>query len=123
MKKKKQSPAVPPKPIPSWVEDEQPPFPGDENAEVVKLQPGESVEGEIVDIVESKKWPSRRIYKIQARGNERVSVILGTTMLDRLMSKKAIGDLVRIERRQDQPSEKGNPLQVYKTFSMKNESA
>ena len=123
MKKKKQSPAVPPKPIPSWVEDEQPPFPGDENAEVVKLQPGESVEGEIVDIIESKRWPGRRIYKIQAQDSDKISVILGTTMLDRLMSKKAIGDVVRIERLNDQPSDKGNALQVYKTFSMKKESA
>jgi hypothetical protein len=40
-------------------------------------------------------------------------------MLDRLMATKSIGDQVRIERLQDIPSEKGNALQVYRTFSPK----
>jgi len=119
--KKKNAAAVltPPEPMENWVEDEPVPFAGDENAEVIKLKVGESVQGEIIDIIDSKKWPGRRIYKIQDDDGEKVKVILGTVMLDRLMAPKATGDLVKILRTQDQPSEKGNPLQTYKTFKIK----
>jgi len=112
--KKKQDDA-PPAPM-LWDEDPPVPFEGDENAEVVKLQPGQSVEGEIVDIIDSRRWPGRRIYKIQGEG-DKVSVVLGTTMLDRLMIKKIVGDKVKIQRLADRPTDKGNPLQIYKTYS------
>ncbi|MCJ7572121.1 MAG: hypothetical protein MUO82_09650, partial [Candidatus Thermoplasmatota archaeon] len=77
------------------MEDDPVPFPGDENAEVIKLAIGESVEGELVDIVESKKWPGRRIYKIQEFGGDKVNVVLGTVMLDRLMTHKSVGEKVK----------------------------
>lgn len=113
MKKKSD---VPPAPLTDWVEEEPQPFPGDENAEVVKLQVGQSVEGEIVGLVDSKKWAGHRVIKIKEAGSDHVNVILGTTMLDRKMSGKKIGDIVKITRMPDQPSDKGNNLQVYKVF-------
>jgi len=119
--KKKTVAATPPEPVEEWVEDAPVPFAGDENAEVVKLQVGESVQGEIIDIIDSKKWPDRKIYKIQDGEGEKVKVILGTTMLDRLMKPKAVGDLVKILRAQDIDNKKGNPLQTYKTFKIKKE--
>ena len=105
-----------PKPITNWVEDDPVPFPGDENAEVIKLGINESCEGTLIDVVESRKWPGRKIYKIQEFGGDKVNVVLGTVMLDRLMTHKSVGEKVKIQRLQDQPSEKGNPTQIYKTF-------
>jgi len=119
----KKKPVVPSsEPEDEWVEDPPEPFENDENAEVRKLQVGENVEGELIDIRPSKKWPSRNIYKFRELRGEHVDVIVGTTMLDRLLKKKAVGDKIRIQRLADQPSDKGNPLQVYKTFTLKQES-
>jgi len=103
----------------SWKEDDEVPFPDDENSEVIKLQPGESVEGFLNEIVPSVKWKGRNIYKIQEKNNDIIKVVLGTTQLDRQMSTKSIGDLVRIKRMADKPTDKGNPLQMYKTYSQK----
>jgi hypothetical protein len=120
MKKKKVAAVeTPPKPVVSWVEDEPVPFAGDENAKVIKLAVGESTDGEIVDIVESKKWPGRKIYKLKEFDSDKINVLLGTVVLDRLMSSKAVGDKLKILRLPDQPSDKGNPTQVYKTFTLK----
>ena len=105
--------------LPEWTEDEKVPFPDDEDAEVIKLQVNENIEGELVDIVASTKWKGRNIYKIRENSNNTTKVLLGTTMLDRQMSTKHVGDFVRIKRIMDRPTDKGNPLQQYRTYSKK----
>lgn len=99
-----------------WKEDPDIPF-SDEAAEVIKLQVGESVEGVLMDVFDSVKWPGKKIYKIKAKNDDVVKVIVGTTNLDRLMSVKKVGELVKIERHDDVPRKSGNPLQIYKTYS------
>jgi len=103
-----------------WIEDDPVPFPDDENSEVVKLQSGESLSGTIIDILDSTKWKGRKIYKIKEQNNDITKVLLGTTVLDRQMSNKKIGDYVKIERLADTPTDKGNPLQNWKTYSRTN---
>jgi hypothetical protein len=107
-----------PKPLLEWQEDEPVSFPDDENSEVLKLQVSESISGKIIDIIASTSWKGRSIYKIDD-GTDVTKVLLGTTVLDRLMSNKNIGDWVKIERILDKPTDKGNPLQQYKTYSRK----
>ena len=99
-----------------WKEDPEQSF-SDEAAEVVKLQVGESVEGVLTDVLESVKWPGKKIYKIKVKDDDVLKVLVGTTNLDRLMSTKKVGDLVKIERKEDVPRKTGNPLQIYKTYS------
>jgi len=105
-----------PETLPEWEEDEKAPFPDDENSEVRKLQVGETIKGKIVDIIASTSWKGRNIYKIDD-GSGVIKVLLGTTMLDRQMSAKSVGDHVKIERIQDKPTDKGNPFQQYRTYS------
>jgi hypothetical protein len=116
---KKNNEANEPEPLPEWTEDEKVPFPDDEDAEVIKLPVNESIEGELVDIVASTKWKGRNIYKIRENSNDTIKVLLGTTMLDRQMSTKHVGDFVKIKRIMDRPTDKGNPLQQYRTYSKK----
>jgi hypothetical protein len=51
------------------------------------------------------------------KNDDVLKVLVGTTNLDRLMSLKKVGDLVKIERKEDVPRKTGNPLQIYKTYS------
>jgi len=99
-----------------WIEDEDT---YDEDAEFINLEVGDSIEGIIVDIYPSKKFEGRKIYKIQEQGKDHPSLIFGTSMLDRKLSARAAGDEIRIIRENDQPSDKGNPLQVYQTYHKK----
>jgi len=99
-----------------WREDPQVPF-SDEAAEVIKLQIGESVEGVLIDVYDSVKWPERRIYKIKVKNDDVLKVLVGTAILDRQMSVKKVGDQIRIERMEDVPRKTGKPMQTYRTFS------
>jgi hypothetical protein len=103
--------------LPEWTEDETVPFPDDENSEVIKLQVDEYIEGKLVDIVPSTTWKGRNIYKVKEKDRDTIKVLLGTTILDRQMSTKSVGDYVKIERLMDKPTDKGNPLQQYRTYS------
>ena len=60
-----------------WKEDPEIPF-SDEAAEVIKLQIGESVEGVLTDVFDSVKWPGKKIYKIKAKNDDVLKVIVGT---------------------------------------------
>jgi hypothetical protein len=102
-----------------WAEDDPVGFPDDENSEVVKPKIGEKIKGRLVEKLASKRWPGRIIYKIQDPDDNKIKVMLGTTILDRLMSVKDVGDDIIIERLSDIPTEKGNPLQNWKTYSKK----
>jgi hypothetical protein len=89
-----------------WEQDEIP----KDDAEVIKLKVGESIEGLLTDKLQSSKYDTM-IYKIKCKDDELVKIILGTTLLDHLMKDKPVGDLVKIERLADSPSKQGKPLQ------------
>jgi hypothetical protein len=115
MKKQTEIGTLPATPI-TWKEDPDVGTSG-EQAEVIKLRPDESIAGILMEVVESVKWPGKKIYKIKEKNSEVLKVIVGTTVLDKAMSVKKVGDLVMITRKPDQPSKKGQPTQIYKTSS------
>ena len=98
----------------SWEPDEAP----KEDAEVVKLKVGDTIEGMLTDKLQSTKYDTQ-IYKIKEKDDEITKVILGTTLLDPMMKDKQVGDLVKIERLADSPSTKGKPLQNWKVYHAK----
>ena len=95
-----------------WVEDEY-----DTDAEVIKLQVGEGVEGLLLDKYPSSKWKAQ-IYKIQVKDDDIPKIVVGTTILDKMMKNKELNEPVRIERLEDKPSQKGNPVQHWKTYHL-----
>lgn len=95
---------------PKWVEDEYV-----DDAEVIKLKVGESIEGLLMDKYPSTKY-NAQIYKIKVRDEELLKVLVGTTILDKLMKNKEVNDEIKIERVKDIPSLKGNPLQDWKVY-------
>ena len=105
-----------------WVKDES----YDEEGEVIKLKVGESIEGLLVDKFPSTKY-NTSIYKIKDKDDEKIKIIIGTTILDKLMQPKEIGELVKIKRLEDGKSQRGVEFQNWETFhlhrsSSKNES-
>ena len=96
-----------------WIEDEDT---YDEDAEFVDLNVGDTITGVILDIYPSKRFEGRKIYKIQEKDKDHPSLLFGTSMLDRKLAERKTGDVIKILREADQPSDKGNPLQVYRTF-------
>ena len=96
-----------------WIEDEYV-----DDAEVIKLQVGENIEGLLVDKYPSKKYEVQ-IYKIKVKDDDLAKIVLGTTILDKMMKNKEVGEPVKIERLEDKPSEKGNPIQNWKTYHKK----
>ena len=95
-----------------WVADEY-----DDNAEVIKLQIGESIEGLLLDKYPSSKW-NAQIYKIQVKGDKVPKIIVGTTILDKMMKNKEISEPVKIERLEDKPNKKGQLVQHWKTYHL-----
>jgi len=102
-----------------WEEDEEPKPDYDDDADVIKLEIGETIEGIVTDIWESKKFVGRNCYKIKPLDDDREKILLGTTVLDSAMKSKVVGDEVKIIRKDDVPSDKFNPTQIYRTFHKK----
>ncbi len=96
-----------------WEEDEF-----DDEAEVIKLQVGDSIEGLLVDKYPSTKYDVH-IYKIKVKDDDLPKIVLGTTIIDKMMKNKEVGEPVKIERLEDKPSEKGKPIQQWKTYHKK----
>jgi len=92
--------------------------PDEYDAEVVKLQVGESIEGLLTDKYPSTKYEVQ-IYKIKVKDDDLSKIVMGTTILDKMMKNKEVGEPVKIERLEDKPSEKGNPIQNWKTYHKK----
>lgn len=88
---------------------------GDDDAEVVKLKVDESIKGLLVDKFRSRKYNSG-IYKIKEKEDTVTKVLLGTTILDKKMAGIDINTEVKILRKEDIPSDKGNPIQDYDVF-------
>jgi len=99
-----------------WEEDEDT---YDEDLEFVQLDVGDTIQGVIMEVIPSKKFVGRNTYKIQTKESKQPILLFGTSMLDRKLQERVPGDEVKIIRESDIPTDKGNPLQVYKTFHRK----
>ena len=96
-----------------WEEDQD--F---DDGEVVKLNPGESIVGLYQDKVRSAKH-NCMCYKIKVKGDDVPKVILGTTILEKMMETKEIGEEVKIERLEDGVNQAGVTYQKWKTYHKK----
>lgn len=94
----------------------------EEDAEVVKLQVGESVEGLLTDMFKSTKY-NAMIYKIKVEDEKLVKVIVGTTILDKLMLPKVVGDEVKIKRLDDTVNQKGQSVHNWETYHLHKSSS
>ena len=96
-----------------WVEDEP-----ESDAEVVKLQVGDNLEGLFTDKFHSTKW-NADCYKIKPVKDEKTRIIVATTILQKMMMNKEIGTEVKIERMEDTTNAKGQSVQNWKTYHLK----
>jgi hypothetical protein len=86
------------------------------DGEVIKLQVGEFIQGLLLDRFPSKKFKGKMIYKIKQRDDPVVKVLVGTTMLDKVLSAYEVNDLVLVKRLEDIHSDNPNDMQQYITF-------
>jgi hypothetical protein len=86
------------------------------DGEVVKLQPGEFIQGILLDRFDSVKFKGKKIYKIKSKNDPVVKVLVGTTMLDKVLSAYEVNDLVLVKRLEDIHSDNPNDMQQYITF-------
>jgi len=101
-----------------WVKDES----YEEEGEVIKLGVGESIEGLLVDKFPSTKY-NTSIYKIKDKDDDNIKIIIGTTILDKLMQPKEIGELVKIKRLDDGKSQRGVEFQNWETYHLHRSSS
>lgn len=101
-----------------WVKDET----FDDEGEVVKLKVGESIQGLLVDKFPSTKY-NTSIYKIKDKDDDKVKIIIGTTILDKLMQPKEIGEEVKIKRLEDGKSQRGVEFQNWETYHLHRSSS
>jgi hypothetical protein len=88
--------------------------------EVIKLEVGEFVEIELLDIQpfeRNGKTKNRFIVKDLSDGVEKT--LFSTVQMDQLLSKKEIGDVFKLLRIEDKDIGKPNPMAQYRTFSKK----
>ena len=86
------------------------------DGEVIKLQVGEFIQGLLLDRFPSKKFKGKMIYKIKEKSDPVVKVLVGTTMLDKVLSAYEVNDLVLVKRLEDIHSDNPNDMQQYITF-------
>ena len=84
--------------------------------EIVKLKIGESIEGILIAKYPSKKWENRYIYRIKPFKSDKIKVLVGTTLLDQVMSDKEVGKPIKIERIQDTATGKEHPCHNFKIY-------
>jgi hypothetical protein len=101
-----------------WVKDET----HDDDGEVIKLGVGESISGILLDKFPSIKY-NTSIYKIKDKNDDKIKIIIGTTVLDKLMQPKEIGELVKIKRLEDGKSQRGVEFQNWETFHLHRSSS
>ena len=96
-----------------WVKDEE----GyEDDADVVKLEIGESIKGILMEKRESNLFGF--IYKIKTKDDERIKILCGTTVLNKKMLTKEVGEPVMIEREKDGKNKNGIKYQVYETYHL-----
>ena len=91
-----------------------------DDAEVVKIPVEGSIEGILVDKFQSTKY-NAGVYKIKVKNDETPKVLLGTTILDKLMANKEIGDELKITRLENTVNRKGQQVQNWETYHKKKE--
>ena len=102
-----------------WEKDE---LYSQEDAEVIKLGVGESIEGLLIDKFNSVKYDAG-IYKIKDKDDEKLKVIVGTTVLDKLMLPKEVGEEIKLKRLEDSTNAKGQSFQNWETYHMHKSSS
>lgn len=102
-----------------WVKDEHQ---MDDDADVVKLQVGEIIQGLLVDKYRSTKY-NAGIYKIKVKDDERLKIILGTTVLDKIMEPKQLNEPVMIKRLPDGKTQSGRCYQNWETYHLHRSSS
>ena len=105
------------KTIEEWIEDTENEH-DDEEVEFIKLNEGETIEGILLDKITSTKRYNKETnyYKIKTKDSDILKMLRGTTVLDRKMQPRQIGEPIRIERLPDQQTDNGITYQVYKTY-------
>ena len=94
----------------------------DVDAEVVKLLVGDSIEGLLVDMFKSTKY-NAMIYKIKVKDEKLLKIIVGTTILDKLMLPKELNDEVKILRLDDITNQKGQSVFNWETYHLHKSSS
>ena len=92
-----------------WGEDK------DEDGEIIKLEIGETIEGIIIDKGHSTRYDAD-IIKIKAKDDGTPKVIICTTILEKRIKNKEIGEEILIERINDIINSKKQPTHNYKTY-------
>lgn len=90
-----------------------------DDAEVIKLEIGDSIEGILLE-----KKPSDifgMVYKIKTKESELPKIICGTTILNKRMGPREVGEEIRILRIADVKTSKGRFAHQYDTFHKKAE--
>lgn len=87
------------------------------DGDVVKLEPGESIEGLLIGKGISHKYNDCGIFKIQTKEEPIPKIILGSKQLDRMMADVNTGVVVRIVFEGTKPTDKGNAMKVFKVFT------
>jgi hypothetical protein len=90
--------------------------PPEDDAEVIKLEIGQAIEGILTDKRKSVTYKNRLIYEIKCKNDDMPKIIVGTTILDQWMKNKNVGDLVKIVRLADIKTDKPNPMQDYEVY-------
>ncbi|MFO7677531.1 MAG: hypothetical protein R6V50_04015 [Thermoplasmatota archaeon] len=90
----------------------------DDESEILKLAPGETISGILQDKYPSKKYTGHNIYKIKPQEGV-CKVILGTTVLDTKLSSIELGDIIMIRRDSDKKNDSGQTYQDYRVFKRK----
>lgn len=92
----------------------------DEDAEVIKLDVNEGIEGLLIDTFKSVKY-NAGVYKIKVKDDPKTKIILGTTMLDKMMMDIKVGNKVKIVRLNSITNKKGQAVKMYDVFTMPDE--
>ena len=89
----------------------------DEDGEVIKIDVGQSVEGILMDKFKSLKY-STYVYKVRTKEGK-LLVFLGSTILDKMLQNRNLGEEIKVTRLPDQQSQSGRTYQVFETFHKK----
>ena len=99
-----------------WVKDEDEAV----DAEQIKLDVGESVEGLLLDKFDFEGGYGKRNwgYIIKVKDKDHPVLLFGCTMLNNKMLEKQVSTEIYIERMPDQKNKAGMSYQVYETYHM-----
>ena len=89
----------------------------DEDGEVIKIDVGQSVEGILMDKFKSLRY-STYVYKVRTK-EVKLLIFLGSTILDKMMQNRSLGEEIKVTRLPDQQSQSGRTYQVFETFHKK----